>query len=139
MASLILILPALLVLLAVAYLLTRALARAFLEYRVKISLLRRLDRKPELLGSLEDLNALVEADVAVHPRRPRLDLGVTGAALALVGLASAFAAQRYGVGQWAVGAFFGGVASVVLGALLALVGLVVRLLGRPTSGRSEGE
>ncbi len=139
MVSLILILPALLVFLVVGYLILRALVRAFLEYRVKISLLRRLERKPELLGSLEDLNALVEADVEMHPRRSHLDWSVTGAALAVMGLACAFAAQRYGAGQWAVGAYLGGVASVVLGALLALAGLVVRLLGRSARGLRGGE
>ena len=138
MASLILILPALIVLLAVAYLVTRALTRAFLEYRVKQSLLRRLDRKPDLIGSLEELNALVDADVEVHPRRARLDLGVTGAALAVMGLGLAWLAQRHGVGQWAVGAYLGGVVSVFLGALLALAGLVVRLVGRSTRQLRKG-
>jgi len=139
MTSFILTFPALVILLAVGYLLTRALARAFLEYRVKLSLLRHLDRKPELLGSLNDLNALVEADVEVHPRRPRVDWGVTGASLAVMGLACAFVAQRYGVGKWAVGAYIGGVACVVLGALLALVGLVVRLLARSPRRWREDE
>jgi hypothetical protein len=126
--TLIMIAPLIIALIMLAQSIVRNLARAYLEHRVKLALLEMLERKPELLRSNQELEQLLEDTLPASEAQRPLDLVLTGVILAVIGAICAVIYTNIGSGRWAVGAYWGGVACVVLGFLLALVGLVVRWL-----------
>ncbi|HEO71255.1 MAG TPA: hypothetical protein ENN80_08325, partial [Candidatus Hydrogenedentes bacterium] len=77
MNPLFLLVPALLVVAAVAYGVTRALARVWHEHAIKIALLERLETHPDLVPSYQELEKLVERISTTKPPLKQ-DLTVTG-------------------------------------------------------------
>lgn len=127
----ILAIPLIVAVVTLVYIILREMTRVWLEHRVKMLLLERLEDKPELLFSFQDLQELLDGRPARVETGGKSDLTVTGLFLALIGILFVIVNALVGSSQWGVGAYFGGVACVVLGFLLATIGLVVRLLRRP--------
>jgi hypothetical protein len=127
----ILAIPLIVAVVTLVYIILREMTRVWLEHRVKMLLLERLEDKPELLYSFQDLQELLDGRPARVETGGKSDLTVTGLFLALIGILFVIVNALVGSSQWGVGAYFGGVACVVLGFLLATIGLVVRLLRRP--------
>lgn len=128
--NLVMIAPLVIALIMLAQSIARNLARAYLDHRVKVALLELLERKPDLLRSHHELEELLEDTLPDSQAHRPTDLVLTGVILAIIGALCAVLYTNIGSGRWAVGAYWGGVACVVLGFLLALVGLVVRWLDR---------
>ena len=127
----ILAIPLIVAVVTLVYIILREMTRVWLEHRDKMLLLERLEDKPELLYSFQDLQELLDGRPARVETGGKSDLTVTGLFLALIGILFVIVNALVGSSQWGVGAYFGGVACVVLGFLLATIGLVVRLLRRP--------
>ena len=58
----------------------------------------------------------------------KTDLTLTGVSLTVIGVIFVLVNGVLGKSEWAVGAYFGGVACIVLGFVLCSVGLLVRFL-----------
>lgn len=121
--------PLILVLVALVISIIRKISHAWLDHRVKLALLDKLESRPELLRSFDDLQALMD-DTPREDERPRQDFILTGVILAAIGLLFVIRYGTYGTGRMAVGAYFGGVACVAIGFILAIVGILVHFLLR---------
>lgn len=113
------------------YIILREMTRVWLEHRVKMMLLKRLEKKPDLLYSSEELQDLLDDTPTPVMKLHKADLATTGLFLACIGLFFVIVYAVIGRSQWAVGAYFGGVASVVIGFILTTIGFVIRFLRRP--------
>ena len=87
-------------------------------------------QEPSKIMIKEDQQKGYTPDV-VSETKNKTDLTMTGVFLALIGLVSVILYGLVGRSQWAVGAYFGGVACVVIGFILTTIGLVARILRRP--------
>ncbi len=130
-------LPIIFVLVLLVHTITRSIGRVWLDHRVKLALLEKLEKNPNLVTSFDDLQDLLDSTDNPEQAGQRQDILVTGVILAVCGAACALYFGNLGRGQTAVGAYIGGVACVVLGFLLTLVGLVTRYLSRPPSERGN--
>lgn len=131
MRTYILAIPLVAAAITLAYIILREMTRVWLDHRVKMALLERLEHKPELLYSFKELQDLLDDRPAPVAQNSKADLTQTGVFLAIIGLVSVILYGLVGRSQWAVGAYFGGVACVVIGFILTTVGLVARILRRP--------
>lgn len=127
----ILSIPLLVAVVTLVYIILREMTRVWLEHRVKMLLLERLEDRPDLLYSFQDLQQLLDGRPAKEESTGNSDLSVTGLFLALIGLIFVIVNAVIGSSQWGVGAYFGGVACVAIGFILTTIGLVARLLRRP--------
>ena len=127
----ILSIPLLVAVVTLVYIILREMTRVWLEHRVKMLLLERLEDRPDLLYSFQDLQQLLDGRPADKESAGKSDLSVTGLFLALIGIIFVIVNAVIGSSQWGVGAYFGGVACVGIGFILTTIGLVARLLRRP--------
>lgn len=116
---------------ALIYLIVREILRVWLDHKVKVMLLERLEGHPEVLHSFQELQELLDGTPSREKRGKNPDLLLTGVFLALIGIVAVVAYAMVGRSQWAVGAYFGGVACVVIGFILTTFGLLTRYLNRP--------
>ncbi len=124
----VLMLPFLLGLAVFLYVVFRSLFRAWIDHRVRMALLEKVEHKPELLRAFEELEEPA-APVATDSEQPvKTDLTLTGVSLTVIGVIFVLVNGVLGKSEWAVGAYFGGVACIVLGFVLCSVGLLVRFL-----------
>ena len=123
--------PLVVAVITLVYIIVREMTRVWLDHRVKMLLLERLEDKPELLYSFDELQELLDDRPPAVEKEKKTDLAVTGLFLTAIGLLFVLVNAFIGRSQWGVGAYFGGVACVVIGFLLTTIGLVVRLLRRP--------
>jgi hypothetical protein len=138
MNELILCIPLLLALLALIMGVARSITGAWLNYRVKLELLKKLERNPELVNSPAEVQNLYER-LAPDPRMGPQDYTVTGIVLAVIGGACIGVGLWLRFGQIAAGTYWGGIICVIIGALLALLGLFVRFLRRGLEPRQPLE
>jgi hypothetical protein len=131
MRNYILVIPLVAAAITLAYIVLREMTRVWLDHRVKMALLERLEHKPELLYSFKELQELLDDTPAPITRKHKTDPALTGVFLVLIGLVSVIVYSLIGRSQWAVGAYFGGVACVVIGFLLTTIGLIARILRQP--------
>ena len=124
----VLILPFIFALAAFLYVVFRSLLRAWIDHRVRMALLEKVEHKPELLRAFEELEEPAEAEPTDGATSPKTDLTLTGVSLTVIGVIFVLVNGVLGKSQWAVGAYFGGVACIVLGFVLCSVGLLVRFL-----------
>ncbi|NLN93164.1 MAG: hypothetical protein GX130_07655 [Candidatus Hydrogenedens sp.] len=113
------------------YLTLREMARAWLHHRLRMLLLEWAEKKPGFSISYEELSELLEEIPAPSIQTPKTDITVTGLYLAMIGLFFVVVYALIGKSQWAVGAYFGGVACVVIGFILTTVGFILRFLRKP--------
>lgn len=127
--QIVIVLPLVAVLIAMTATIVRNIARAWLDHHVKLELLDRLERKPQLLKSFDELQDLLNTSPREEDDTGRMDFLLTGAALAGIGLVCAVLGGLFS-GRQAVGVYIGGVICAVLGFILAMVGLAMRFLAR---------
>lgn len=101
---------------------------------------RRHNRLRELARDQSGVNAQQPARIAYQldeevQHAVREDFGATGVALATLGVASVFLGRSMGYGQWAVGLYTAGLCCILAGVALALLGGVLRVIGRPLAER----
>ncbi len=130
MTPLLIIIPSLIVFITLGYLIGHSIGRVWLNHRVKIALLEKLENKPELLKSFQELQQLLDGAASDPDAENRQDLSLTGIILAVIGVACVVLYTTIASGRWAVGAYWGGVACVAIGFLLSLLGLLIRFLSR---------
>ena len=132
------ILPLVVALATIIYTVARTITHAYVEHRMRMAVLEKLEKRPELLDQFEELEELLEKPLGANDEDKRLDLVLTGVILAIIGAVCALAYSVVGGGEWAVGAYWGGVTCVALGFLLVLLGLLVRFLSRsPAEDRQK--
>lgn len=131
MRTYILVIPLVAAAITLAYMILREMARVWLDHRVKMALLEKLEHKPELLYSFQELKELLDDSPHLVAKRSKTDITIIGVFLVIIGLVSAILYSVIGSSQWAVGVYFGGVACVVIGFLLTTIGVVARILRRP--------
>ncbi len=117
------------VLAVLLYGVVRILGRMWLEHRVRLTLLERIDKRPELAESVQGLMDLMGAAEPVSTKM-RQDYAVTGVLLALIGGGCCLAGWMLHSGKLAVGIYVGGWVCVGAGFLLCLFGLFIRKLMR---------
>lgn len=136
--QMVIILPLVMVIITMVATIVRNIARAWLDHHVKLALLDQLERKPELLKSVDELEAFLDTS----PREEEggagpVDFLLTGALLAGIGLVCAVLGGMFS-GRQAVGVYIGGVICAVLGFVLAVVGVAIRFLSRTPVKRERG-
>ena len=127
--QIVIIIPLVAVIATMTATIVRNIARAWLDHHVKLALLDQLERKPGLLRSLDELQVLLDTSPGEEQAESQMDFLLTGAILAGVGLVCAVLGALFS-GRQAVGVYIGGVICVVLGFMLAMVGLAIRFLAR---------
>jgi len=137
MNALLIILPFLLVVGALAYGLLRALIQLWANHRVKVVLLERAEQYPQLLESPDALRTLLTGLSTNAGAYSRLDYALTGVFLMVIGLVCIAMGRLARVGVLAVGTYLGGVICVGLGMVLTVLGLVIRRLARAHPGGAE--
>jgi hypothetical protein len=131
--TLFLTIPLLLILVTLAYGVVQVLVRAWLDYRVRIAFLDKLERNPALLGPQADLSKVIGGlSVATGDSR-RQNYVLTGLILAGIGIACAIGGRLLRSGDLAVGIYLGGILCVFLGLIIALMGFVVRVMTKTTT------
>ena len=121
----------------VLYWAVRILGRIWLEHRVRLALLEKIDKRPELAESVQGLMDLLGPAEPVWGET-RQDYAVTGVLLGLIGGGCCVAGWMLHSGKLAVGIYAGGWTCVVLGILLFLFGLFIRKLMRHPLFSSHG-
>lgn len=128
MNTLLIVAPVLAGMLILLYIILANVLRLWLDHRVKMALLEKLRRDPDAPGTMEEIQALLEADEHDAPRKSPVDYVIVGGVLVLLGVGTAGTAYLLGQGQASVGVYFGGVVCVAVGAILILLGLLIRYL-----------
>lgn len=121
MNPLLIVLPILAVTFAVIYVMFRAFGRLWIEHKVRLALLERIQEKPELTESFQDLR-----DLVLTGNTDRQNYPLTGILLGLIGVGCFLAGRALRMGQLAVGIYSGGLICIGLGVLLALAGIAIQ-------------
>ena len=124
------VIPLVVVLATVTYGIVRALGHIWLDHRIRLALLDKLQEKPELLESYTELQRVLANAPEGRAGRTHQDYALTGALLAAIGVGCALAGESNGAGRLAVGLYAGGWICIVLGVILALIGFFIRRLAR---------
>ena len=130
--------PLILAIMALLYVVIRSLLRTWVEHRVRMTILERVESNPEMLKLAEDAFLSSNTPARGH-RSAGADPTITGLLLGLMGFFFVLINGLLGRTQWAVGAYFGGVACVVVGFILAAVGLLARFLDGTPLGTKRKE
>lgn len=130
MRSLLITVPLLALLILLVYWAIRSVFRLWFRHRVKMAILDRIERKPDLLRSLDAIPEFLDANSSAPDETSPMNVTLTGVILALIGITCSIIYAAIGGGRWAVGAYWGGVACVVLGFIIALFGLVAQYLSK---------
>lgn len=136
MTTIFLLIPLLLILVTVLYGIGQTMLRAWLDYRVRLAFLDKLEQNPALLGGKPDFGALLTGLTANTSGGQHQNYALTGLFLAVIGVACAVAGRLLRSGELAVGVYLGGVLCVVLGLVIALLGFAIRILTKPGSKAS---
>ena len=113
----------------------RALTRTWLDYRLRLSLLDKLEHASLSNKTPEEVERVLETAIPPIEAMPRQDYAITGLLLAAVGLAMFMVGSSLRVGQLAMGTYYGGATCILLGVLLALAGFIIRVLRRASESQ----
>lgn len=102
-----------------------------LDYRVRIAFLEKLEKNPALLGPQADVPAVMNSLTTTSVPYQRQNYSVTGIVLAAVGIACFIGGRLMRSGELAVGIYLGGVFCIALGLVIALFGVIIRLMSKP--------
>ncbi len=130
MHSLMITVPLLAALILLVYWAIRSVFRLWIKHRVKMAILDRIERKPDLLRSVDVIPEFLDGNSSDPDETSPMNVTLTGVILAVIGITCSTIYAAIGGGRWAVGAYWGGVACVVLGFIIALFGLVARYLSK---------
>ncbi len=132
MDSAIFIIP---ILLSIALLFCYGVGRTFVQlwaiHRKKVAILSRYEENPSDFQSSQEVIEQISAQELRNQRAVRQDYTITGTGLAAIGITALLIGRVLAYGQVAVGLYIGGIACVLLGVLIALLGYLVRALTRP--------
>jgi len=118
------------VLIALGFGVLRSFLRIGLDHRFRSNLLREYESNPESFESLEEVERSIrEREEGGGRSRPQ-DFRLTGGVLAILGLAGLVLGRALELGTTAVGVYIGGGICLVLGIMIALLGLVLRSLSK---------
>ena len=132
MKDLMILIPFGAVLISLLILVLRALMKAWVAHRVRIEVLQSLERHPELLTSMDDVQTLLEENETETDLPPAFqEFLATGIFLVLLGLSCLPIGGALRNEEWAVGMHWGGLGSIFLGIMLVLAGIFIRLLSKP--------
>lgn len=132
MGSLFIVVSLVVVIVTFTYGVARSLLHVWLEHRVKLALLEKYERHPELFDSSQEVLDLLATQERAAKKTGRQDYAVTGVLLSLIGIGCVIAGRIIGLGKLAVGIYLGGITCIILGVLIALLGLLIRALGKNT-------
>ncbi|MCX5770876.1 MAG: hypothetical protein NTZ09_11475 [Candidatus Hydrogenedentes bacterium] len=113
MNPILVILPFALVVAVLLYGVLRIFGWIWLEHRVRLALLERIDKKPELVESVQSLMDLMGTAEPLSSGT-RQDFSVTGILLALIGAGCCVSGWMLHSGKLAVGIYVGGWLCVLL-------------------------
>jgi hypothetical protein len=134
MQPLFILIPLVIVLITIFYGVLHALFRSWLDYRVKLAFLDKLERNPQLTASVAEIESVLKAGSDSASDR-RQNYAVTGLLLAAIGVACVIVGRLLHTGEIAVGTYLGGFVCVLLGIVVGLLGLLIRLISQgPASG-----
>lgn len=131
MREILLSLPLLFVLVTMIYLALRALVQAWVNYRVRLALLEKLENSPEILERVPQIKELFERDARLFNERYPVDFIITGVMLVFLGLGCVLFDFTFGAGQVAAGVYWGGVICTGIGFIFAILGIFLRFLSTP--------
>jgi len=135
--TLLIVLPLVAALVTVLYGVVDSLLRAWFDHRAKLALLEKVGKDPKLLDRVDGLGALLTDRPG--QKIARQNYIVTGLVLAGIGVLAVVTGLTLRFGELAVGAYLGGIGCILIGILLAVVGLLVRGLSKdPTSALKNG-
>ena len=138
MKTLFVVVPLLVGMLILLYTIVANLLRIWLAHNVKMALLERLQHGDEEQATPEEIQALLELSPEDKDYSQKLDYIVVGTVLLLIGVVSALAGYLWGQGSTSAAVYFGGVVCGVVGAILILLGLLIRYLTRlPIAGNPQ--
>lgn len=122
-------------LVSIALLFCYGVGRTFVQlwaiHRKKVAILRRFEENPSAFESSQEVIEQISAQEQRNQRAVRQDYTITGTGLALIGITALLIGRVLAYGQIAVGLYIGGIACVLLGLLIALIGYLVHALSRP--------
>lgn len=110
--------------------------RLWLDYRVRMAVLHKLEVGPQEVRTPADIDGIMASlDPAARRNESRGDRLYTGLFIAVFGVLSIVLGRAMRVGPVAVGLDMGGWTLIALGAALSLFGLVTHLVyrGRPAA------
>ncbi|GMW02291.1 MAG: hypothetical protein AMXMBFR84_34270 [Candidatus Hydrogenedentota bacterium] len=137
MQTLLILVPLVILVVTIFYGVFYSLVRAWLDYRVKLSFLEKLEKHPDLLAAKDEVQGILSQGAVPARYTPRQDYALTGLILAIFGIVFALLGYNARIGQFAVGATLGGIVCLMIGILLGLFGLVIRFLARGDSAKSS--
>ena len=126
------LIPLLVVLISFTYGVARTLIRLWLDHRMKIKILEKVEANPALAQSPEELQSLLEEPRDTPATLPGQDYRLTGLTLLALGILGVIAGRIIGLGNTAVGIYLSGFACIVLGLLIAAMGVLFKALGKTT-------
>ncbi|MCX8063680.1 MAG: hypothetical protein N3G21_00720 [Candidatus Hydrogenedentes bacterium] len=124
-------LPLMFVLVTMIYLAVRALTQAWVNYRVRLALLEKLENSPEILEEVPQIKELFEKDARLLNESYPVDFIPTGTILVFFGLICVMFDFTFGAGQIAAGVYWGGVICTGIGFIFAILGIFLRFLSTP--------
>ena len=107
----------------------RSIIRAWLDYRVKLAFVRRMERGSPAISSPEAVAATLE-QLNVGQEAEKRNYALTGGMLATMGLVTMVMGRVLRVGPVAVGLDLGGALAVILGLFLTCFGLLAQYLAK---------
>ena len=113
--------------------------RIWLEHRVKLAFLEKLEKNPGALPPFQDVRTVMSASADSNSSQARQDYTLTGLLVAAMGLVCAIYGKTLGIGDIAVGSYVGGILCFGLGIALALAGLLLRSMVKPATDRDKPE
>jgi hypothetical protein len=129
MSPVLIITPILLFVAVLLFFVLRGFGRFWLDHSIRLALLEKIEKKPELLEQVRELMDMFSA-VPTRRRNRRQDYRVTGIVLAIFGVASCAAGIYMRSGRAAVGIYIGGYICIAIAAILFLLGLAIQWLNR---------
>lgn len=115
-----------------AYGVIQSLVLVWLDHRLKLTLLGKLEKAPDVFRSPDEIQSLLSGLATSSSMSKRQDYCATGTVLGCIGLLCVIAGKTVRIGQLAVGVYLGGLICVFIGLVLFLVGVLIRSLSKPT-------
>jgi hypothetical protein len=109
-----------------------SLSRLWLDHRVRLAFLARLEKQSAPLRTPQEVQALLSTFSGEGQHPPRQDIAVTGLALGILGIGCILLGRALRIGQIAVGLYTGGWVCGVLGIIFVVFGLIARFLAHRT-------
>ncbi len=126
-------------LLSVTLVFTYAVLRTFTQlwiiHRRKVAIFQKYEQDPKSFDSSQSVIEQILEQERLNQAIVRQDYAITGTCLAALGLSGVFLGRFLGYGEFAVGLYIGGIACIVLGVAIALLGYLIRALTRPIHTR----